>query len=347
VGADRLGTGDYTVMVAKRGASIPFDELEFSSLTWGRVLDDISSASVTCDPYSRSRKLLGSLREWQHELWIYRGDELVWRGPVTPTPTISEDSVTVPAKDFFAFFERRDLEYPLTLVDMDLTYIFYYVLRSATVRDPHPGLTLLPALSGIKGELTVDPAQRSKAADVLRTLARSGVDFTVIRDDLLLGAPEFPGIPMTYLTSDVVSGVTITPLPTASEVTVTGANSGAAGVPLIVTVGGIDPLIGLVTETDNESGAKTMADVALAAQSRLDFYRGEPVSASMTLDPQAPVSIAQLVPGSKPRLGIDHLARPLIGYYRLTKVDVSWSASDTGDTETVTIEVAPLGTQAP
>lgn len=339
-----LGCGDYRVMVAKRAAAHPFDEMDFSGLSFGRVLDDISSATITLDGDAECTALAGTLREWKHEVWIFRGDEQVWRGPVTPQPTYTETQVTLPAKDYFALFERRLLEYPLTITDTDLTYLFTFILRSATVRDPHPGLTLYPALSGILGSIAIDPAQRSKAADELRTLARSGVDFTVINNNLLLGSPEFPATPLTYLTSDVVSNVSVTPLPTASEVTIIGANSGDAGKPLVATVGGVDPDVGLVVEVDNESGATTQAAVDLAANSRYDFFAGEPMSVTVNLDAAAPVDFAQLVPGAKVRLDLDSVARPVSGIFRLTKVDVGVTVSDTESTETVAITCDPLGT---
>jgi len=357
-------------MVAKRGASKPFAELDFTGLAYGRVLDDMSTASLTAAADSQCCGILGDLREWAHELWIYRNDERVWKGPVTPQASYSEAAVTVPAKDMFAWFERRfaddqargahssSFSRLIVYRDADVNSIFIGILDRARRRDPHPPLIVETAPSGIiLPEFHVDPFQRPRAADVLRSLAHFGADFTFIDDRVLVGAPEVTTTALTYLTSSVVSGVTVTPLPTASEVTIIGSNAGTAGDPFTSTVGAggltttpygstfwpIDPVIGLVVEVDNASDLTSQLAVNIAAQTRLDFYRGDPLLASFTLDPQAPVDFDRLIPGAKVRLDIDSTCRTLSGVYRLTKVDVTVAVSDTDVSETVRCEVAPLG----
>lgn len=368
-----LGCGEHRVMVAERGASRPLAELDFSGLSYGRVLDDMSVASLAIPADAECCGILGSLREWRHELWIYRDDRQVWKGPVTPQPSYAEDGVTVPAKDHFAWFERRAANDPapsdartgytrfIFYFGLDVSSIFAGVLAKATQRDPHPRLQVeLTPSNIVLPEWHVDPTQRPLAADVMRSLARFGADFTIIGDRILIGSPEVPANELTYLTSDVVSGVSVTPLPTASEVTITGSNTDTAGQPLVATVGyggsstdpwgagwlPIDPLIGLVVESDNASDLTSQEAVNLAAQTRYDFYRGEPVSATFALDAQAPVTFDQLIPGAKVRLDIDATCRRLSDVYRLTRVEVNVAVSDSDISETVTIGVDPLGTVA-
>lgn len=357
-------------MVAKRGAAVPYDELDYSSLTWGRVLDDMSSASVTVDSDASCCPLLGDLREWRDEIWIYRDNEEVWRGPLTPQPSYSETQTVVAAKDLLAWFERRFADDPISahansltrLVvyrNVDATVAFVGVLNQARRRDHHPALDVKIGYAAVPlDEFHADLFQRPRAADILRTLAKLGVDFTFIGQTIYFGAPEIDVPDLSYLTSDVVSGVTVTPIPSASEVTIIGSNADNAGEPFTATVGyggrtanrfdagylGINPDIGLVIEEANSSDLNSQELVNRAAQTRYDFYQGDPLSASFTLDSQAPVTIAQLIPGAKVRLDIGSTCRTLSGVYRLTKVDVS---AGIDGTETVAVEVHPLGTENP
>lgn len=371
--AGRLGCGSHRAFVAVRGAARPFAELDYSTLGYGRVLDDMSSATLTIAADAQCCSVLGDLREWRHELWVYRDDHEVWRGPVTPQPTYTEVDVTVPAKDHFAWFEHRFTDDPnprqlggyaerlFGYRNADLAHIFTEVLRRARLRDPHPALVVEVVPSGIIAtEYTIDPTARPRAADTLRSLAREGVDFTVLGQRILVGSPEVAASQLTYLTTDVVSGVAITPLPTASEVAITGSNTGAAGQSFFAAAGyggtvtdrfdagflPVDPLIGLVIEADTGSELNTQDAVTLAAITRYEFHKGEPVAASMVLDAQAPVDFSDLVPGAKVRLDVESTCRTLHDTYRLTKVDVVVTVNEGDETETVTIEVAPLGTVA-
>ena len=53
-----------------------------SAVRWRRVRDDISTAEATV-PTSECCDILADLRTIENELHIYRGDEVVWQGPIT------------------------------------------------------------------------------------------------------------------------------------------------------------------------------------------------------------------------------------------------------------------------
>jgi hypothetical protein len=99
---------EHTVFVMDKGGSRRLAQLTgFSSVTWNRQRNDISSASVTlpADAVVRNKVALQRLAVGRSELAIYRGNERVWEGPVT-TLQWARSQVVINAQDVLYYALR-------------------------------------------------------------------------------------------------------------------------------------------------------------------------------------------------------------------------------------------------
>lgn len=105
---ERLGSGEYKVMVFDRGGLIPRGEIKpLARLQWGRKRDDISNCLVLTNGWDEaSADLLSTVRSWMHEIVIFRNGVRVWEGPITRI-TYMTDSVEFEAKDVLQYVYRR------------------------------------------------------------------------------------------------------------------------------------------------------------------------------------------------------------------------------------------------
>lgn len=90
---------------------------QFSSLTWGRKLDDFSEASVTIPKTSTAVSMddptidpmdwrLGNTHCWGHELTVHRDGQMVWQGPIIGKSEF-RDRFEFQARDMLAWFDRK------------------------------------------------------------------------------------------------------------------------------------------------------------------------------------------------------------------------------------------------
>lgn len=105
-----LGCGTYRIFVYEQGGQKLLGEVEPAArLTFSRVRDDISSATVWSNGYSADcGAFYGTLRTWMHELVVFRDGVRVWEGPITRI-AYSQETVEIEAKDVMAYAYRRIL----------------------------------------------------------------------------------------------------------------------------------------------------------------------------------------------------------------------------------------------
>lgn len=345
-----IGCGTHRVFVQERGGGTRLAEVRWDSLNYGRRLDDMSAASVTVGAAGLADEeccgILAELTAWEHEVAIYRDSEEAWVGVVLE-PEYLSDSVTIPGRDLFQWFERRSLAYDRTFAGEDLADIFASHVADALARDPSPNISVSPTATGIIGDRTVVGAARTRAADAMRELARSGVDFTMKGRTMLVGGEEVPVDAIGIITTDVLDAPKLVPrgLSAASEVTLIGRKPASAAEPVVVTVGGVDPAIGLVELVATEATIEDAASLGAAAQSRLDMLLEPPEYLSGRLLATAPFDFDDLVPGARVEARVRVGCRDAIGAFRLAAVAVDASVRDDGaQEETVGITLIPLGT---
>jgi hypothetical protein len=103
-----LGSGEYRILAYDQGGERIRGEIgPISSLQWGRVRDDMSTATLKTSGFGADcAALLSELRTWNHEIGIWRNGERVWEGPLTRL-TFTRDGVELNAHDPMAYVYRR------------------------------------------------------------------------------------------------------------------------------------------------------------------------------------------------------------------------------------------------
>lgn len=351
-----LGCGEWRAVLQCRGGGV-LTELPVESLGMGRRLDDMSEASVivsgasfdgwTAADRERCCGHIASINPWEHELALWRGDHEAWVGPVVQ-PAWGVSSVRIGARDLFQWFERRLLETDRDFAGADLGAIAYRLMLDALRRDPTAAIEFTEAVAGITGDRTVVAAARRRAADELRELFRSGLDFTAYGRRLLMGAEvPTPAIGPLLVEHFAEPGPvdTLDGLDAATESTMIGAR-GPSGEPLIAVAGGIDEEFGLLQDVATESGIEDETSLQAAAQTRHDMLGTAPDYVAGNLIAEAPVDFADLVPGARADLRLALFCREVVGDYRLQEVRVTVSASGDVVDETVGVQFVTLGTVA-
>lgn len=356
-----LGCGMWRSFIACRGGG-ELLELAHSSLAMGRRVDDMSSGSavITGSSLSRARPdvqrqccaVLNDLEPWEHELLLWRDSDAdsidpTWAGPVIqPKWGINEDgedSVTIDARDLFQWLERRLLDRSREFTETDLADIFVKYLSDGLHHDPTPNIAWSASPTGITGDRTIDPSAFRRASDELRELARSGVDFTMRGRTMLIGGVEIPTADLGILLTEHFTSLELSldGLQTETESTVVGARPNRAGPPIYAIAGDVDPARGLVQVAVTESGIEDVESAQAAANSRNALLGDSPLWVSGVLDPNAPVSFDQLIPGARADLRLQFLCREVVGVFRLQEVSVRVGSD--GD-ESVSVTFSTLGT---
>lgn len=343
-----LGCGEYTVYLQERGgrrlAQLPWERIDF-----GRRLDEVSDASVDIPVEGIADDdeccfWLSQVNPWEHEVSIYRDGAEEWVGPVIE-PVFSRDTVTLAARDLFVWFEKRLLPLGRQFVAVDIGEIFQQYVEDVLALDD-PGITVNAQRVGIVGDRTNDPTEFRRAADELRELARSGIDWTMVRRTMEVGGEEVPTESVADLIDDAFNALElrIGGGETATEVVVVGGQDPDFETTVFGRVGGIDPLLGLLQAAVNESSILDQHSAEAAAQTRLDLRESPPFFIDGELSQLAGVQFPDLVPGAAVDVDMDIGCRAVLGTLRLRAVNVTVEASEEGCQESVNVELMSQGT---
>lgn len=372
----RLGCAQtYTALVwywdRSVGAIRYYTELTgITSLSWERVLDEFSEARIRFRPRlgddccgklrpivdDRGRLLEPGIWPWAMELAIYRDGELVWMGPIfsideTVQPDESTDFIQITARDFLAWLDRRTIHNDIYFTDQDydLAVIAERIVRDAFEPDD-PGVLahLQVSMSGRTSKHSIRRWE-NRSSEELRQIARGGLDYTSVGRAIIIGSPNRdPAVPTTTLQAkDFQSGI---------EIRVVGSEAATAGVavgsvpegsdpdvpPSKQYYGGADPFFGLIESWSTADGANNDDFLLWVAKQRVAEGNPPPhtlsVPADSSLNPEAPVSIHQLVPSTYFTLLISGTCRRLAQYMRLSHLRVTWEA---GQPEKVGVTFIP------
>lgn len=344
-------------------------------INWERTLDDHSEARVNFLPQkgddccgklkpifdSQGNLLEPGLWPWAHEIAIYRDGELVWQGPVFSVdevvmPDESTDHIQITARDVLAWLDRRTVHSDIFMNDQfyDLSLIAERIIRDAFAPDD-PGILqyLTIRLSGRKGRHTVRHWE-ARCGDELRTIAQGGLDFTAIGRTIIVGSPtRNPAVPtITLRARDFLAGI---------EIRIVGAEAATAGIavggaptttdpsidpadipPNKQYYGGSDPYFGLIENWTQSEGVGDNDFLLWIAKQKVAEGNPPPLTLSIpadsSLNPEAPVSIHDLVPSTYFTVLIAGTCRTLAQYMRLSHVRVAW---EPGAEETVGVTFIP------
>lgn len=318
-----LGCGAWEAYLYERGGQVLAAVLPWASLSCGRVVDEISEASVTVPGACAD---LDVVDEYTHELLLGRNGQPAWAGPIL-VPEFTRESVQLPARDLFQWFDRRVLETSRNFHNDDLSVIFSQYAADALAPDPSPNITVTTSLTGVTASRTLRGAELRYAGDELRELARNGLDFsTILREVRVRGEADDTG-PVFTLTDAMIDDPKVIPRGDTSttQMIVRGrseAITGRASVPS----GRTGLLQTVVTEDaidDNDS-----ADSAAAA--RLTASANRPMELTGTLTPVADVEFEQLLPGILVDVRLQVNVRRHIQVMRLVEVKVDATQNEDG-----------------
>lgn len=344
-----LGCGPWRAVLQCRGGG-QLVEVPWQHLTMGRRVDDISAASVTVTSQGLSQLrqrayddccgLLATLQPWEHELALWRGGEEVWVGPIQE-PEFGHDAITIPARDLTAWWERRLLGRDRSFTDVDLATIFEQYHADAMQPDPSPNIHLVTTPTGVTGTRSIRADAYRRAADELRELARSGLDYTAYGRTVRAGGAVVPASDLGMLLTEhfnqpklVVHGL----LATTRAVVIGGRTS--TGTPIVGEAGGGNDQLGLLEQVATESSILDAASCNAAAATRVDLLEAPDYMTGQLLA-GAPVAFRDLVPGATADLRVAAMCRAAVGTYRLLALDVS---ADLDEQSRVTEVVTPTFT---
>ncbi|MBT2226241.1 hypothetical protein [Nonomuraea sp. NEAU-A123] len=342
--AGPLGCADeYVVAVHDRTGGVERGQVEPSSLTWGRVLDDVSEAEVTIPREGESTeccRLLNETRSWCNDLTFFRDGIKVWQGPIIKI-VYGRDETTIYAKDVVAWLFRRKIKALLSYMgagSLDLAFIAEALIRHGYGQDD-PGVLdfLLVFASGIVGERQYKP-NSGYVGDALQELARTGIDYTAIGHRLIISG-ETQLARLVGLTDDDFIGELKVIEDGAAAVTA----SSVIGKGVLATAGGIGScglLERLVTEDEitDLASAQAEADALVAAGDPAPLYLEIPDEAQLA--PEAQVGINDLVPGVIIPVASEQTCRTVAAELRLQRVKVTFTPDAS---EKVQVTLVPTG----
>ena len=353
-----LGCGDYRVFVLTRSGVTDERavlEVPWARITWGRVLDETSAASVTAGGGCCAAVRAAGLRPWAHQLALVRvGDEppRVWSGPLVGLRDTADAGIVFDARDLSAWVDHRRVHDVHEHSAEELTSIFESLWDDAMAPDPIEDYTLSLTPGTVTGDREVLPEQNRIAGDELRELSRTGVDWTVVDRVQYVAAEEIPTptvlgplIPEHFVEPpDVEVDGTVM----ANDWVVAGSGGGAEGDEITGVAsqpaGGAE---GLLESVASESAILDVTSADEAAATRLARSADPPVFIRDAKVAQtAPVAMADLIPGARVRIALGARCIPVDVTQRLTSVQVEVAKNGEAVSEQVTLSFEPLGTVA-
>lgn len=364
-----LGCGKHTVEIYRRGGKRRVGELTgISYLDYNRVRDDISTARVVVRDWSVDcGNLMKNLQTWAYEIVIYRDNgysvDRVWEGPITLL-TYEVDSVTIDAKDVMAYPYRRIIKQAMNDTQLGSTVTDRAMRIIQNVMAPDDP-NVLPYLSPIFNDddtkqYRSTPAFSRTAFDEIDDMAaNAGLDYTAVGRSILLWStkhrigtlPEFKDA--DFGSPPIVSeyGMSMSNYYSVSD------GNGIHGEASRLGADDIDEVYGRVemlsstwaSDTQAEQGTYTQEGLQTVIESFSDSAersiseRYPPpvvvrVPDNTSLNPDAVISIQQLVPGVVIPLRSQSTLRTVVGNQKLDSVKVVEQA----DSEVITVTMSPF-----
>lgn len=364
-----LGCGTHRVEIYRRGGKKRVGEIrKASSINWGRLRDDISTAQIVIKDWDLDcGNLLASLQSWAYEVVIWRetgfSSDRVWEGPITLL-RYERDQVTIEAKDVMGYAYRRIIKQGMddtgtgdTVVNRALR-----ILQNAFAPDNPAVLEYMQVITNSDDarEYRKIPAySRTAYEEVDDMAANAGLDYTCVgRSIILWGTKHRIGTLPEFRDKDLgaVPIVTEYGMSMANRYAVSDGN-GVWGEATRLDEFGNDDVYGLVemlsstwasdqdiqTDTYTEAGLETMRQGFATSSERSIADRYPPpvvvrIPDNTTLSPDTEISIQHLVPGVVIPLRSEGTLRTVVGNQKLDSVRVVESEGK----EVISIVLSPF-----
>jgi hypothetical protein len=371
----QLGCGIYQAFAMTRGLKEIVGMLPFTTINWGRVLDDTSTSTLTMDgianprAFARCCGILSELNPEELELCIIRNGWRVWSGPMTDI-TFPNEQCVIEASDLSWWLQQRTIHNNINSVQQDLVDVWVAYVQDAMSVENSAGLhpTVL-ALSGQLIDRLVQETDHQLSSDAISELQRTGLDWTTI-DRVMQGGPlqpqppPFPGATPYPTLIDANFRVQPTILISGSQ----GANcwyvngpADGAGDLIFGEYGpafpatpdhvaqdaapdyaAIEAQYGRIEKVVTESRILDQPSIDFNAQTRYDLFK---IPAAIISDgallPSCPIPMEKLVPGSLYNVHLSNSCRPIGDVYRLQTLAVT---ANSDGSEDVDVTWQPQGT---
>jgi hypothetical protein len=278
---------DYTVIITARDLETYAAQVDWSTLSWSRVLDEVSAPPVTVpDVFGGLRcniELGTTVRPWRFGIRIERNGQLVWAGPIVSVERpvrngAGTDFVTITAQDKMAWMSKRTITDLLAFVGEDAGTVFKSVIDESTEIDNVFDLVCPEFTTGYTMTREIVPLDFEYSLDILTEIANAAVDYTVIGTELVVQESASTGIPQGWYALrdgdrqrwaptedpfgryifglftdeayDARPGFTLDGYAQGNNIYVPGADSGEAGFRRVWSAFDVDPLDGVLTYVD-------------------------------------------------------------------------------------------------
>lgn len=341
-----LGCCQNTATIWDRCESRKIADLDdLTCVQWSRELDAVSEATVTAGRTGACCDKIAELQPWRHELVIYRCGRKVWSGPILEI-NYTTTSATIVARDRLAWFDRYevgDLSLSGLNTDIAAALIEHGLEESDGSHTDDPCIASF--LEFYPGDFNVysysyEGCQTTVGAE-LRNLARGSLNFTAIDRRVLvwsgLALSRTAMLQDKHLLGEV-------------SVTVHGYDMGTwacvKGNAVSAECGGRDPYYGRLERSIRDDSITDVATARAVGCTAVATHRMPSVTLDIPdgvrLDPAAPVTIDQLVPGVVIPFWSESTCRTVNQDLALTKVQVTQGCSDDAQgEEQVLITVGP------
>jgi hypothetical protein len=348
--AGRLGTPEWQAALLAQGGGW-LTELPFTSLSWGRRVDDTSEASCTTMQLDHAcMQLLTGAFPYAYELGVYADGERVWSGPIVQIQ-LEGGQAQLAARDLSAWWDVRWLRSDHSDNGVDGSTIAAAYVSDGMSPDNSPGVSLAPTLCGIQMYRLVYADQHKFVGEMVREVATTAIDWTYVDRDgrcgLVVPWADLPA-PITDDHLAASPAVIMEGTAYATRQIVAGDGQQDVGDTVWAIEGGVDsvaaPVGGtiLVERLLRQSGLTDSRDAVSLADSILARVDPCPVLISQVqLNPDAPCSYQQLVAGVLMQMRLDRSIHPVLDAVRITSVEVQVSAQQQAQ---VTLQIQPVGT---
>lgn len=350
---NELGCGSYTAQLwTKGGETLVLDDLPVTNVQWARVLSETSDAQANLVGLGLNPSCWAAIRDgssWSHELALVRylyaghGGEVVWQGPITKK-TSKFTAGGFEMRDLSAWWDRRVISFTETFSDVEVATIFNAIATDANDQDPF-GLTVDATPFGVTATRVYRAGNYLPAGPELRELTKTGVDWTIVGRDALVGGKVVPADPIVFLQDGHLREapqVDEDGLQFSNDVIVSGAGGGETDNPVVGRATDLASVAvyGLNTTTVQNDAIRDPTSANAYAASRLALVNVPSVIlGDVSLKPETPVLISQLVPGAVVSCAFTQSGIEVAGQFRLQKVAVTGQ----GEGERVVLSLQPVG----
>lgn len=331
-----VGCGTHTSRIVDRGGSVVSTLDVMTKVVWGRILNDVSTATVTVQPDGDCCESVGNIRAWRQNLQVFRQGKSVWEGPILNAQW-TVNGLEINAIDIVGWLDMRVPHQSISFTSDELTEIAEWLIEDAFAPDDPGHSVQVVGKSKIRGDrsYTVDVGQ---SGDHLRDLAATGIDFTAVGSRIVILPDDHTARIGSLTDEDFPDGLIV------------AEDGGALGTRWIVhgkddikgVAGGIDSYYGLLERVVEETSILDDVSAGRAAASRLRSTTPVPVfidSSQVTLAPDAAVDVPTLVPGWCVDVTSRATCRPISQLLKIYSLKVT----EDGDGESVVVQLVPTG----